>query len=271
MVATAHEAIARYLADLSAQGASKSTVAQRSWALRSLLDAAQAGSDAPVDAADLVLRGYELEERIAVEGTSLPTRRARRAAVKALAAFLGVPVQRPDLPTPALRPVLDADAVRAMDRLRTARLPGLLQAECVRTALVLSLVRTAPLSLEQLCELRTGDVDDAMRTLTVRGDGPVQGAVALPTAVRTALAAWYGERYRLVARLQGFTDVVLVSVRPNHDPRTGAVRPAGLPLRPRGLQRSFARCVEAANEVFGTEPGFPLPTSLTWVRRSVPR
>ena len=63
---------------------------------------------------------------------------------------------------------------------------------------------------------------------------------ALPEPARTALNGWLRDRAVLAALLQGTDPGALwLRVRPSTDLRTGALRPAGLPVSDRGLRLAF--------------------------------
>ncbi|MFN8076434.1 MAG: hypothetical protein U0Q15_13600 [Kineosporiaceae bacterium] len=259
-----HPVAAAYLSHLEGSGRSRATVRQRAWALRRLAAAAQqAGTGA--DPLALVQAAPAVHSELEGAGASLATRRALEATVSAFSAFAGVEVgERPRLPAVPLRSPLGPAELRAVAVLATTPLRGVLREDRVRAAAVIALCALTGLNGLGLCGLRRDDVDLAQGTLTPGGVTPTP----LPGWARTTLRAWVEERDALVARLEGSSAALLVAVRPNHDPRTRRTRPAGLPLHPRGLQRSFSRVARAANLQHVGEPGFPLPTSLTWVRRS---
>jgi hypothetical protein len=62
----------------------------------------------------------------------------------------------------------------------------------------------------------------------------------LPEPARTALSGWLADRAVLASLLRGSDPGALwLRVRPSTDLRTGALRPAGLPLSDRGLRLAF--------------------------------
>ncbi|MBC3761134.1 hypothetical protein ACUN7V_02130 [Quadrisphaera oryzae] len=62
----------------------------------------------------------------------------------------------------------------------------------------------------------------------------------LPEPARTALSGWLADRAVLASLLRGSDPSALwLRVRPSTDLRTGALRPAGLPLSDRGLRLAF--------------------------------
>lgn len=66
----------------------------------------------------------------------------------------------------------------------------------------------------------------------------------LPEPARTALSGWLADRAVLASLLRGSDPAALwLRVRPSTDLRTGALRPAGLPLSDRGLRLAFTTTV----------------------------
>jgi integrase len=240
--------------------------------------------------------------------TPIPTMRAWRASIRALATYAGMDADAPSLPRPLARKVLSSEGVRALETLRHRQMVTLMPEEQARLAMVLALLATAPLTGTQLCAVRLTDLDERMTTLRLppaqphewrrlelspetapaepqattaqktqkaadqnpkaTDETPAPEPVLLPAYAKDAIVRWLAVRESLVGALQGKTDVLLVSVAANHDPRTRATLPPGLPLKPRGLQRSFARAALAANAELTGQPGFPLPRSLELARRS---
>lgn len=67
---------------------------------------------------------------------------------------------------------------------------------------------------------------------------------ALPEPARVAVNGWLRDRAVLAALLQGADPGALwLRVRPSTDLRTGALRPAGLPVSDRGLRLAFTTTV----------------------------
>jgi hypothetical protein len=268
----------------------------------------------PLSVSAFLTLGPRAEGRLlaANPDTPIPTMRAWRASIRALATYAGMDADAPSLPRPPARKVLSSEGVRALETLRHRQMITLMPEEQARLAMVLALLATAPLTGTQLCAVRLSDLDDRMTTLQLPPaqphewrrlelspgpadampprdpGGPPQPAkrgaaakttedpappvevapVQLPAYAKDAIVRWLAVRNTLVSALQGKTDVLLVSVAANHDPRTRATLPPGLPLKPRGLQRSFARAALAANAELAGQPGFPLPRSLELARRS---
>lgn len=246
----------------------------------------------------------KLRRRGALNTPSPPgAARARRACVEMLAAAAGVPA--PDVgivaaakPRPKVSPMAAERAMRIL--LAEARDPGA-YAGLVRAVFVATLVhhhdlRTgeiAALTMDDLTRLATSGPDDQPDVQPdVQPDGQPGGwgeAVALtyqPAApgvgpsepvdillvpvVVEMLSRWLVHREALipVPRVQH----LLVSVRGNHD--HGVHKPAGLPLRARGLMRAHERMISDLNETlferYGREEGYaPLPRTLGELRPAV--
>lgn len=336
---SAGQIISDYLDAAAKAGASRSTLRQRRWALALLLEQSleltgegaagpapdtAATPDRPAKSLDsrsltapafiAMLAQAELRLVASQPEAPIPTVRAWRAAIRALAGYAGVPADLTSLPAPTPRRVLSSEGVRALETLRRRQMITLMPQEQARLSMVLALLTAAPLTGTQLCGLHLHDLDERMATLavpvrprqwrrlelrpdpgksgpetagsetagpeatrpkaaTTEGSGPEAAEpemmrLDLPAYVRDAITRWLAVRNPLVQALRGSTDVLLVSVAANHDPRTSAVLPPGLPLKPRGLQRSFTRAALAANAELVGQPGFPLPTSLELARRS---
>ena len=128
----------------------------------------------------------------------------------------------------------------------------------------------------ELCQMTTGDVDLEAGTLRVqrrpqRSTSPRPESLhALSGATVESLRSWLRVRGAIVGALQGgVVDALWVSVRANHVP-PGRPVPAGMPLQPRGLARSYRREVERLNDQFAGTPGWrPLPLRMELLRRSV--
>jgi integrase len=214
-------------------------------------------------------------------GRSQASTRARVAALRALAGHHQRPEPAQSAPPPDLREhlapsltryAIDALTSRGFEHHNTDDIGVGTGDERARLAAMLVVVELCPLRSAQMCALRRGAVraDGALLTPpTPPGQDDTADDLQVPARWRPVLEHWLGRRDRLVAALEGTTEALWVSVRPNHDPRTRATLPPGLPLHPRGLQRSYAKAVALANvEHLGT-PGFPLPRSFDLLRRSV--
>jgi integrase len=150
-------------------------------------------------------------------------------------------------------------------------LPGRGPDDHVRLAAVLAVMSVWPARSADLSALRLDQV--AVRGTEVwlapaEGEPRVLRGIAAERVVH-----WLEVRDSIVSALQGGPIRALwTSIRSNSRPggRTGSLPlPPGMPLRPRGLQRAYARSVETANVVHGGLPGFPLPRSLDLLRRSL--
>jgi integrase len=299
--------IGAYLAELERSGtASRALRRQRSWALREavLFAAARhvraaAGEGAELSAelsaherdqaqaatADITL-GELLQESFVddwlahadpvlrgVSGRNTATQRARVTSLRVLAAFAGgdLPAHRHAQPVP--RVVLTgAEVDQALSAL-TRQLPGRGPDDHVRLGAVLGVMSAWPVRSAELSrlELSQVDLDDGLVKLAVgeRGGAPV----VLSGTAADRFRDWLAVRAGLVAALQGGpVRAVWTSIKSNSrpgGPHGSLPLPPGMPLRPRGLQRAYARSVEAANAVHHGLPGFPLPRSLDLLRRSL--
>ncbi len=214
-------------------------------------------------------------------GRSQASTRARVAALRALAGHHQRPEPAASEPPPDLREHLAPSLTRYAIDAHRARGPAGTEGqhgagtggdERARLAAMLVVVELLPLRSAQMCDLRR----DAVRAdgTALRPPSPPKhddrpDELKVPAAWRPVLTDWLERRDRLVGALEGTTEALWVSVRPNHDPRTHATLPPGLPLQPRGLQRSYARAVATANVDHLGTPGFPLPRSFDLLRRSV--
>ena len=302
-------AIEVYLRALTRRGAATATIRQRRWALDQAVTAAalerlagpspdaaaMAGIALPrLARATAEVTLAELLDPVFVArftawsatgvlsetgaGRSQASTRARVAALRALAHHHQRPEPAQSAQPPDLREHLAPGLTRfAIDALTTGGIErpdrdGAGDDERTRLAAMLVVVELLPLRSAQMCAVRRGAVREGGAVLTPpappgRDDAPAH--VDVPVAWRPVLTAWLARRDRLVGALEGTTEALWVSVRPNHDPSTGATLPPGLPLQPRGLQRSYARAVATANVEHVGIPGFPLPRSFDLLRRSV--
>lgn len=130
----------------------------------------------------------------------------------------------------------------------------------------------------ELCRMTTHDLDLALDGGVLRLRQRPQRATTerpetehvLSVATVASLRSWLSVRGALVGALQGGTvDALWVSVRANHVP-PGRPVPAGMPLQPRGLARSYRREAERLNDECAGRPGWqPLPLRMELLRRSV--
>ena len=230
--------------------------------------------------ADAVLRG--------VTTSSPATRRARVTSLRGLAGYLGSDVPPHRDPKPALRGLLTEPEIASALRVLTGPLPGRGSDDHVRLAAILSVMSVWPVRSVQLSGLLVSQVQRRGSALLLdvgeanSAEPGVAGAdVAGPVLIGVAaerLLAWLELREVAAAALHGGAVRQLwTSIRSNSRPagpgaagRRGSLPlPAGMPLRPRGLQRAYARSVVAANLAHAGRPGFPLPPSLDLLRRSL--
>lgn len=134
----------------------------------------------------------------------------------------------------------------------------------------------------ELCALKIGDLGPDLDTVTVVRK-PQARSVAPPTTevheltapTRAALKHWLDVREELVREVHGTAKALWVSVRGNHAGVLDAegharLRPAGMPLMPRGLARAYTRTVVQVNADMVGQPGWePLPYRLEQLRRAV--
>jgi integrase len=307
----ADRAIEEHLADLVRSGAARPTHRQRAWALDQALTGAalfrlygQAPTPDQVTSTELeVLAAQTSKVQVgelldpaftawflpwaatgalaatADAGRSTASARARAVALRALARELGqeqvehthdVPVPRP--PTPVTGRVLAA----AAHLMAASPSPSLGR---TRLGALLVVMLNCPARPFQLCELTLDDVRlDAESQLLELAGG--DGWVRLPPGQSRLLSNWLDVRRQLVDALQGTAPAQLwVAVRSHH--ADGRVRPAGLPLHPRGLERSYVTHARSLNIELavgmrgplpagrGGAPATHLPLSLELLRRSI--
>jgi integrase len=221
--------------------------------------------DAWLDQADPVLRGVT-EHRTA-------TQRARVTSLRALAAFTGDGLPEHRHPQPVPRTLLTTPEVESALSALSGHLPGRGPDDHVRLAAVLAVMSVWPVRSVELSQLEVRQVGDAGADVLLRVDPPDEGPRVLRGVAAERLRAWLEVRTGLLAELQGGpVRAVWTSIRSNSrpgGPRGSLPLPPGMPLRPRGLQRAYARSVEAANAMHHGLPGFPLPRSLDLLRRSL--
>ncbi|SDQ39679.1 hypothetical protein SAMN05428996_1538 [Quadrisphaera sp. DSM 44207] len=187
---------------------------------------------------------------------SLPGLRARASAVRALAAYAEQHAGAAPGTLEALRPVLklgtpigpalaDSPRVRQLlsladpDALPSGVLPAVWSRFCAHVHLLaLSGSREDVLAAVPVTAVAAG-------RLSI--DVPEQsGSWALPSPAQRAVTAWLDARQTVLSSLRGGEPSALwVRVRPSTDHRTGALRPAGLPLSARGLRLAFTTTLVA--------------------------
>lgn len=218
------------------------------------------------------------------KATSVAAARARASALRALAREHAAPAPDHTHAEPRPRATLPpraADDVLTVigDALRPG--PG-----ATRIAALIAVCAAAPARAGLMVAMHLDDVEviDEGHAMLHR---PPDGGPAVPlTGPRAhALASWLPVRADLVARLGGSAPPALwVAVRPHMTPE-GAVRPAGLPLHARGMERAYAAAVTRLNLYLANNPEriphhlnpavvgpvLPLPTSFELMRRSLSR
>lgn len=152
----------------------------------------------------------------------------------------------------------------------------------VRLFAIVGVVLDTGARVGELCALRLDDLDPRRRTVRVTRRPQARSTseavverVVLSAGTGRALRAWLEVRDELVRPLEGTAKALWVSIAGNHAGLPNAAgasvrRPPGMPLRPRGLQRAYARGVEEANLRLAGTPGWqPLPIRLEQLRRAV--
>lgn len=252
-----------------------------------------AGPDAPLDELlsgeavtaylDLAARG-ELRANAAHLGrpSTASTALARMRTLDPLAAAAGYQLDLGPLPryhhrTPVpsrQREILRRYLTRQADRRQTdpyrIRLLALVGIVLDTGAPVNSLALMQPASL-----LKDNRAIVVERQLQGRHGTRSTDTVPLRVGTRAAVKAWLEERERWVAPLHGESVALWVSLHPNHtgeEDGTGARRPPGMPLQPKGIQRAYAQAIGALNgEMVGRAGWTPMPTTLEELRRGVER
>jgi integrase len=186
----------------------------------------------------------------------------------------------PDLSTPRVDPPREraphAAVDAAVDRLVTRAAAPASSPGTVRAAALTALVADTGMRVGELACVRLADVD--LDTPSVRWTPRPQASrstTALPeqsTRLRgrtvAALRRWLEVRAELTVLTPRVT-TLFVSVAGNHD-GAGVRRPAGLPLRERGMQRAHDRAVALLNtDLVGAE-GYPIPRVLGALRLADP-
>jgi hypothetical protein len=193
-------------------------------------------------------------------------------SVRALAAFVGAELPQHRHPKPVLRDTLTEPEVTAALRALTRQLPGRGPDDHVRLAAVLAVMSVWPARSADLAALRVTQLRARGGDLLLDLGAPDDDQLVLQGPAATRVREWLDVREGLVGALLGGPVYALwTSIRSNSrpGPRGSLPLPPGMPLRPRGLQRAYARSVEAANAVHHGLPGFPLPRSLDLLRRSL--
>lgn len=184
----------------------------------------------------------------------------------------------PDLAMPTVDPPRDraphgaVDA--AMSRLVRRAADPLARPGVVRAAALTCVVADTGMRVGELAAVAVSDLD--LQAGTVRWTPKPQArrsaellperTTKLSSRTQAALRRWMEVRAGLT-ELTPRSRALFVSVSGNHD-GSGVRRPAGLPLRERGMQRAHDRAVAALNaELAGTD-GYPLPRVLGALRQA---
>ena len=172
--------------------------------------------------------------------------RSRIAALRALADHLGSTAPTHTHAPQHMRPVPPKQALDDLLRLLPqASGPG---RERARIEALISIMTAAPAGPSSLTAMRAEHVvlDDEA---TVWLDHPPDGgpAIALPEGPSRAVAKWLTVRTALHEALSGSApDALWVAVRAHQSPG-GILRPAGMALQPRGIERAYSRAVRKLN------------------------
>ncbi len=154
----------------------------------------------------------------------------------------------------------------------------------IRLLAIIGTVLDTGARVGELCALRIEDLDlsdpEAVLAITRRPQArsvaePVTERIVLSPGTAVALRHWLAAREEILTPLHIGVKSLWVSVAGNHAGLPAADghsirRPAGMPLRPRGLQRAYTRTVVELNSELAGSPGWlPLPYRLEQLRRAV--
>lgn len=154
----------------------------------------------------------------------------------------------------------------------------------IRLLAIIGTVLDTGARVGELCALRIDDLDvsgaEALLTVVRRPQArsvsePVTERIVLSPGTAVALRHWLTAREEILTPLNIGVKSLWVSVAGNHAGLPAADghsirRPAGMPLRPRGLQRAYTRTVVELNTELAGSPGWlPLPYRLEQLRRAV--
>ncbi|MGH2876173.1 MAG: site-specific integrase, partial [Solirubrobacteraceae bacterium] len=154
----------------------------------------------------------------------------------------------------------------------------------IRLLAIIGTVLDTGARVGELCALRVDHLDTSgpRPILTVERrpqarsvSEPVSERIILSPGTATALGHWLSTRRDILTPLDIGVKSLWVSVAGNHAGLPAADghsirRPAGMPLRPRGLQRAYTRTVVELNAELAGSPGWrPLPYRLEQLRRAV--
>ena len=154
----------------------------------------------------------------------------------------------------------------------------------VRLLAIVGVVLDTGARVGELCALRLDDLDLDSPTPTIRlarrpqtkaKSEPVIETIPISPGTLRAVRHWLEVRSEITTPLAINVKEVWVSVAGNHAGLPAADghsirRPAGMPLRPRGLQRAYTRTVVELKMELAGSPGWqPLPYRLEQLRRAV--
>lgn len=288
-----HPALAAPAAALAAAATSAPKARQVTWVAAELTRYAQDNPPARATTAHLLSPGYLAGYLAAADAgtlrvrtpakahpdrphlpvpSTLATARVRRTILSQLAATAGLPDPLPEplpAPAPAPRPPTRA-VIDLLDWLRanaTSTDPAT-AVPAARAAAMLALTLELGLRTSELAALRVDDIatdPTGTTTLTYTPRPPATRTTpaprTLPLTSPTAhlLRTWLKAREQLTAQTPR-TTALWVSLAANHDGE-GTRRPPGMPLRPGGVRRAYARTVAAYNTAHATRPWphTPLP------------
>ena len=221
------------------------------------------------------------------DGTSSgASMRIREDCLRLICRELGLPLQlAKKTPLQAPREVVDGPT-RSQLRdylIRRAERPTAAQGQ-VRLLAIVGVVLDTGARVGELCAMRLEDLDHEAPTPTLRVarrpqtkalTEPVIETIPISPGTLRAVRHWLEVRTEITTPLSINVRELWVSVAGNHAGLPAADghairRPAGMPLRPRGLQRAYTRTVVELNLELAGSPGWqPLPYRLEQLRRAV--
>jgi integrase len=243
----------------------------------------------PITAYLGLARKGELRQRPTSSGdgtSSGASMRIRADCIRMICEELSLPEPKlAKAPAPELRDVVDGPTrsqLRAYLAKRAETPPT--QAGRIRLLAIIGTVLDTGARVGELCALRIEDLDDdgprpvltlVRRPQTRQVGDPVTERIILSPGTGAALRHWLAARADIIEPLNLGVKTLWVSVAGNHAGLPAADghasrRPAGMPLRPRGLQRAYTRAVVELNtELAGSAGWRPLPYRLEQLRRAV--
>lgn len=231
----------------------------------------------------------ELRQRPTSSGdgtSSASSMRIREDCLRLICQELSVPLALTErAPLPAPREVVNGPTrsqLRAYLAEKAKSPPT--RAGRIRLLAIIGTVLDTAARVGELCALRVDDLDlsEAEPVLTIvrhpqarSVSEPATERIILSPGTATALRHWLTAREEILTPLHIGVKSLWVSVAGNHAGLPAAdghsiKRPAGMPLRPRGLQRAYTRTVVELNTELAGSPGWrPLPYRLEQLRRAV--